>query len=313
MSFISFPFIIFLLLASTVIGTSFSLVLGLGSSDFSWLLYHRLSISLVAVFAPLVGMWFTGSNSLTLLLLLFTGLTFLYAIYLNNNMGVIVIIICHYLCSVAFCFTIILFDLSIALLGCLLLLDVLSVLQVCMVPGTTDRIGCWSYLLYQACLTLVTWFCLCYNLSFLVCFFWFMKLGGGFTGFYLPTLYRALSGCDGILMYIGAVTIFQSWCSYLLLSAYFKLGFVDLSIKYGVVVVVLLSMFIVILNWCYNIDWLVTISLYGLCISTMLTVGSLSLILFLGSTSLFTKTIIGSFLLMSQLSWCILLLCVSVN
>jgi len=313
MNFITFSSISLFLLASIVIGTSYSLVLGFDSTEFSWLMHQRVSISLVSLIIPLIGLISNNGNGSTILLLLLTATTFIYVIYLSKSFDIIIVMTCHYLCTIFFCFTATFFDLYVSLIGCLLLLDVLSVLQVCMVPGSVDRVGSWSYLLYQACLTMLAWLCLCFNLSFFVCFLWFMKLGAGFTGFYLPSLYRALSSCNGTLMYIGVVTIFQSWCSYLLLSRYFNLNLMTSWVKYILILLILVSMFYVIINWCYNLDWLIALNLYGLCISTMFTIGSVFLIMFLGTGGLFTKTIISSFLLMSQISWCILVICLNIN
>jgi hypothetical protein len=301
---IDFPVLMFcvlLLVASTVLGVTLSLCLGYEVTELSWLTGNRVSLSVVVMYAPLIGLWQSGCNGVTLLMLLMVGIGFVYSIYSTNSLDVMSVLVCHYLFSLSLCYLSISGNSFVYIVGSLLILDVLSVLQVCLIPGTGDRVGAWYYLLYQAFLTMLPWLSLCLGGYSWMCMFWFLKLGGGITGFYLPSLYRSLSATEGMLMYVGSVTIFQGWCSYMLL-----VDLLDGVAQTWHVVLMVVWMLVVLMYWSYNMDWLLSVCLYGLCVSTLLTLGSVSVILLCGSAGLFMKGLLGGFLLMSQCSWCML-------
>ena len=316
MSLFSVSSLVLCLVASTMIGFSLSLALGFDSADLSWCYRHRISLSTPAVLFMLYGLYVSGCNGLSLCMVTVVSVLFLYSVWLSSTLDVMAIIVCHYLCSLLLCLLSMVSTSLVHLAGGLLLLDILSVLVVCLIPGTSDRVGAWSYLLYQAFLTLMCWCFLSLGSYSVLSFCWFLKLGSGFSGFYLPGLYRCLSYSTGILGYIGTVNIFQAWCSYLLLCDLCGargLGVVGTSCDGSLLgLFMVLFMAFVVAYWTYSVEWLSAIGLYALCTSSMLTIGSVFVILLCGSTGLLGHSLLGAFLFMSQCSWVLVCCCSTV-
>ena len=290
-----------ILVMSMVVGLSLSLCVGLMVCDLSFLYLNRIALTSPCLIIGLSFVYILGLNQISLLMLIMVSLCFLHAIYSCSSIDVCCLITCHLVCSIFLLFLCLVSSSLIYVVFILLFLDLLSVTQLCIIPGTSSFIGGWSYLIYQSFLTILCWLCVCFNIDSFICLFWFMKLGAGFTGIYLPVLYRCFSSSTGLFNYIGSVNLLQCWCSSFLLFGSMRNV---ISVELGLLL--LFTVLFVIIYWSFSMDFFAQIYLYGLCLSSVLVYSSCCFILLTGVQGIFSLTILGGFLLMSQCSWCLL-------
>lgn len=214
------------------------------------------------------------------------------------------LLICHWLLIVLSCI-LLQNEMELQLMDLLLLLlflDLSSLFFLGFLPslGGLASSGPWFYLMFQSLITLLTWWAFSSDCLGLVCLCYFLKLGAGPGGYYLPSFYFSffLGGKESLfaLIYLGCANLVFMFHGFQFVGTLNNLGGLVLFIA-------LIGTLACLCLWTREKRWMVSHWTYTLSSSSMITASTCLLFLGLGHLDGLSCAFLGSFLLTTQLLW----------